>query len=265
MRHAVHAEWTKLRTVPSTAWCLLALVALTVALSALVLTGTDPPDCAPPGAGCATDPTVASLSGVYLGQIAVVLIAVLTMSTEYDAMMIRTTLAANPRRGTVFAAKAVIVTTTVLGAGLLGVLGSLLAGRTILPGNGFTATSGFPPPSLADEPTLRAGFGTVLYLGLVALLSLGIAAAVRHTAAAVTAVTAILYLPVLLALIVPMSAHAQETVQKYSPMSAGLAVQATVERVGRLPIGPWAGLGVLAAYAGAGAVLGYLLLRTRDA
>lgn len=265
MRRAVHAEWTKLRTVPSTAWSLATLIAVTVALTPLVVAGTDPPDCAPAAAGCGHDPTVLSLSGVYLGQIAVVLVAVTAVSTEYDTMMIRTTLAANPRRGAVLAAKALVVTATVLGAGALSVLGSLLAGRAVLADSGFTAAAGFPPPSLADGPTLRAAVGTVLYLGLVALLSLGIAAAVRHTATAVTAALAVLYLPVLLALILPLSAQAQERVQRYSPMSAGLAVQATVERASRIDVGPWAGLGVLAGYAGGSAALGYLLLRSRDA
>jgi ABC-2 type transport system permease protein len=265
MKHAVQAEWTKLRTVPSTAWSLAALIALMVALSALVVAGTDSRDCAPATSGCATDTTVLALSGVYLGQIAVVLIAVTAVSTEYDTMMIRTTLAANPHRGVVLAAKALVVTATVLGAGALGVFGSLLAGRPLLTDKGFSSANGYPPPSLADAPTLRAAVGTVLYLGLVALLCHGIAIAVRHTAAAVTAAVAVLYLPVLVALIVPMSGQTQERVQKYSPMSAGLAVQATVEGAGRVHIGPWAGLAVLAAYAGAGTALGYVLIRSRDA
>lgn len=265
MRRAVRAEWTKLRTVPSTAWYLVALVTGQVALGTLVTVGTDAPDCAPGAAGCGTDTTMMSLSGVYLGQAAVVLIAVLAVSTEYDTMMIRTTLAAEPRRGTVLAAKALVVTAAVLGAGLLAALGSVVAGRAVLPGNGFTAANGYPPLSLADGATLRAAAGTVLYLGLVALLCLGVVAAVRHTAAAVTAAMAVLYLPVLLVLILPMSARVEDGVQRYSPMSAGLAVQATVERVGRAPVGPWAGLGILAAYAVAAAILGYLVLRIRDA
>jgi ABC-2 type transport system permease protein len=265
MNRAVRAEWTKLRTVPSTAWSLLALVALPVALGAVVMAGTDALDCVPAAGGCATDPTVLSLSGVYLGQLAAVLIAVLAVSTEYDTMMIRTTLAADPRRGTVLAAKAVVVTAVVVGAGLIGVLGSVLAGRLILPGNGFTAANGLPPPSLADGPTVRAAAGTVLYLGLVALLGLGVAAAVRHTAAAVTTAMAVLYLPVLIVLILPMSPRLEDRVQRYSPMSAGLAVQSTVDGTGRVHIGPWTGLGVLAGYAGGAAALGGLLLRARDA
>ncbi len=61
-------------------------------------------------------------------------------------------------------------------------LGSLLAGRLILPGHGFTAAHGYPPLSLGDGPVLRAAAGSVLYLALIALLSLGIATIVRDSA-----------------------------------------------------------------------------------
>ncbi len=244
MRRAVRAEWTKLRTVPSTAWSLVALVGLTVGLGALAA-GTD---CVRDGC----DAVALSLSGVYIGQLVAVLIAVLAVSAEYDGMLIRTTLAADPRRGTVLAAKAVVVTALVLGAGGLAVAGSLLAGRGIL-------------PAPAPGPTVRAAAGTVLYLGLVALLSVGIAAVMRHTAAAVTTATAVLYLPLLATLIVPMSEQTQQRVQRLAPMTAGLAVQASPQPGRRVPIGPWAGLGVLAGYAAAGTALGYLSIRVRDA
>src|SRR5207253_1573547 len=74
---------------------------------------------------------------------------------EYSSGMIRTTLAAMPRRTTVLAAKAALVTGLTLAAGTLAILGSLLAGRLILPGQGFTAVPGFAPPSLAGGPGLR--------------------------------------------------------------------------------------------------------------
>ncbi len=265
MRRSLHAEWTKLRTVPSTPWWLLGIVVFTIALTALVTSAVNTSGCPPPTTGCDEDTTVLSLSGVYLGQIAVVLLGVLVLSAEYESMMIRATLAANPRRGAVLTAKATVVTMAVLGAGALAVLGSLIAGRSILPGNGFTAANSYPPPSLTDEPTLRAVVGTVLYLTLVGLLSIGVAAIVRHTAVAITTVLAILYIPFILVLIVPIPAETRETIQTYSPMTAGLAVQATVERADSVPIGPWAGLGVLAAYTGAAVLLGYALFKLRDA
>jgi hypothetical protein len=261
----VHAEWTKLRTVPSTAWTALAAVGLTVALTALATASVDTSGCPPPQTGCDEDTTLLSLSGVYLGQVAVVVLAVQAVSAEYESMMIRATLMANPRRGAVLTAKAAVVAAAVLGVGLLGVLGALLAGRAILPGNGFTAATGYPPPSLADAPTFRAVAGTVLYLGLVGLLSLGVAAAVRHTAAAVTAVLSVLYLPLILTLFLPLPEHTRDMILKSAPMTAGLAVQATVRRADSVPIGPWAGLGVLAAYAAASLLLGYTMLKTRDA
>lgn len=265
MRHAMVAEWTKLRTVPSTAWSLLAVVGLTVGLSALVTAATEPLTGCGNDTPCVKDTTLLSLSGVTLGQIAVILLGVLTVSTEYDAMMIRSTLAAQPRRGIVFTAKAIVVTVAILASGLVSVFGALITGRLMLSGNGFTAAHGYPPVSLADDPTLRASIGTVLYFGLVGLLSLGIAATLRHAATAVTTAMAVLYIPVLVVLIVPLSPHVLDRVERYSPMPAGLAVRTTVELPDPAPIGPWAGLGVLAAYAGAGLVLGLTLFKTRDA
>ena len=107
--------------------------------------------------------------------------------------MIRITLTAMPRRTTVLAAKAVIAHRPGAGGRYLAVLGSVLAGQLILPGHGFTAAHGYPPLSLGDGPVLRAAAGSVLYLALIALLSLGVAAAVRDTAAAIGAVLGLLY------------------------------------------------------------------------
>jgi ABC-type transport system involved in multi-copper enzyme maturation permease subunit len=261
MARAVHAEWTKLRTVPSTAWLSLALIAFTVAVGVAVTVTQNTSFCSPEG--CDQDITKLSLSGVYLGQAAVVVLAVLAVTNEYASGMIRTTLAANSRRTTVFAARAAVVSAVVLGGGLLGVLGSLAVARVILPGHGFTATHGYPPLSLADEPTLRAAAGTVLYLGLVALLSLGVGTVVRDTAGAITAVLALLYVfPIFMTFV--NDPHWRERIEKLSPMTAGLAIQATRGLDG-LPIGPWAGLGVLAAYAGTALLFGAVLFKIRDA
>ena len=105
LRDTLHAEWTKLRTAPGTAWLLLAVVALTVAVSAAAAAATR---C--PAAGCGQDPAKISLTGVDLGQAVVAILAVLAISGEYSTGMIRITLAAMPRRTTVLAAKAAVVT-----------------------------------------------------------------------------------------------------------------------------------------------------------
>lgn len=260
MSRALHAEWTKLRTVPSLAWLPLAIAALTVAVSILVTTAVDPNFCGSAG-GC--DTAKLTLSGVYLAQVAVVVLAVLAMTGEYGTGLIAATLAADPHRLRVLVAKAATVTATVLGAGLLGVAGSLLAGRIFLAGPALTTTSGYPPLSLTDTPTLRAAAGTVLYLALIALLSLAVATVLRDTGATLTTVLALLYLPPILVALI-QNPQWQQWIDTYAPMSAGLAVQ-TTQNLSSLPIGPWAGLGILAAYAGAAMLMGALLFKARDA
>ena len=144
--------------------------------------------------GLPVDPAKISLTGIDLGQVVVAVLAVLAISGEYSTGMIRITLTAMPRRITVLAAKAVIVTGLVLAAGPSPSSARVLAGRLILPGHGFTAAHGYPPLSLADGPVLRAAAGSVLYLALIALLSLGVATAVRDSAAAIGVVLGLLYL-----------------------------------------------------------------------
>jgi ABC-2 type transport system permease protein len=254
----LHAEWTKLRTAPGTAGLLVAAVALTVAVSAAAAAATR---C--PAAGCGQDPAKVSLTGVYLGQVAVAIVAVQAIGGEYSSGMIRTTLAAMPGRTTVLAAKAVLVTGLTLAAGILAIAGSLLAGRLILPGHGFTAAHGFAPLSLADGPVLRAAAGSVLYLALIALLSLGAATAVRDSAVAIGLVLGLLYLFPIVAAVVS-NPHVQRHLQQIAPMTAGLDIQATTG-LPSLPLSPWAGLGVLAAWAVAALLAGGLVLRLRDA
>ncbi len=252
MCDALHAEWTKLRTAPGTIWLLLAVIALTVAVSATAAAAIR---C--PAGDCGVDPTKTSLTGIQLGQAAVAILAVLAISGEYSTGMVRITLTAMPRRTTVLAAKATILTGIVVTAATIAVLASLLAGRLLLTGHGS------PPLSLGDGPVLRAAAGSVLYLALITLLSLGTAAAVRDTATAIGIVLALLY-------VFPIVAQAvsdqdwQRHLQQIGPMTAGLAIQATTG-LSSLPISPWAGLGVLAAWAAAALLTGGMLLQLRDA
>ncbi|TDB75034.1 ABC transporter permease [Actinomadura sp. KC216] len=259
---AVRAEWTKLRTVPSTGWLLLALAGLTAAVGAAVTGAVDTSHCTSP-AGCQEDTPKLALSGVQLGQVAAVVLGVLAVGSEYAAGTIGATLAAVPRRGTVLAAKAAVVAAVVAAAGTAGVLASLAAGRGLLAGSGFTAANGYPPLSPLDGPTARAAFGTVLYLVLVALLALGVGTAVREQAAAITAVLALLWIVPIVARFVGDETW-RDRLEKFAPMPAGLAVQAT-RGLERLPIGPWPGLGVLAAYAAAALLAGAVLFTARDA
>jgi ABC-2 type transport system permease protein len=254
----VRAEWIKQRTTPGTGWLLATIIAATAALSTVA-------DAAArcPAGGCQIDPVKTSLTGIYLGQAIVVALAATAVSSEYSTGMIRVTFTAMPGRVIVLAAKAAVIAGLVLMAGAAAVLGSMLAGRLILPGHGFTAQHGYLLLSPGAGPVLRASIGSVFYLGLIALLSLGVAAAVRDTAAAIGVVLGLLYVAPVIAAALGGSGAARH-LQQIAPMTAGLAIQATTGLRG-LPISPWAGLGVLAAWAAAAMLAGSLLLHLRDA
>ena len=110
---------------------------------------------------------------------------------------------------------------------------------------------------------LRAAGGSVLYLALIALLSLGVAAAVRDSAVAIGVVLALLYLFPIISSVVS-NPHWHRHLDQLSPMTAGLYIQATTN-LRSLPLTPWQGLGVLAAWAAGALLAGGLLLRFRDA
>jgi ABC-2 type transport system permease protein len=177
--------------------------------------------------------------------------------------MMRVTLAAMPRREAVLAAKAILLAALVLVAGAVAVSGSVLAGHLILPGHGFTAARGFHPVGLSYGPALRAACGSVLYLGLVALMSLGVAVIVRDSAVSIGAVLGLLYLfPIILSFI--GNEQWQRRLERWTPTVAGLAIQDTTG-LRSLVITPWAGLGVLAIWSAAAMLAGGLAFRYRDA
>ena len=256
MTEALRAEWTKLRTLDSTRWLLIGAVALTVALSvgvdaALHVT-----------ADSRQDPTRLSLTGIDVGQAVIAVLAVLAISDEYATGMIRITLTAVPRRLILLTAKAASLAALTFIAALLAVAGCLLAGRLMLPGAGLDAAHGYALVSISHGPTLRAAIGSALYLTLIALLSLGIATAIRDTAVSIGAVLGLLYMLPILAQAVsePLRRH----LQQIAPMTAGLAIQATTNLHSQ-PLTPWAGLGVLTAWTTGALLAGGLSLRTRDA
>jgi ABC-2 type transport system permease protein len=253
---ALHAEWTKLRTVAGPAWLLAGVVALTVAVGAAAASAAQ---CS--SATCGIDPAKVSFTGVYLGQAVVAVAGVLAIGNEYSTGLVTLSLTAMPRRLTWLVAKTAVLTGPVLVAAALAVAGSAFAGRLILPGRGFTPAHGYA--SLTAAADIRAAVGTALYLTLIALLSLGVATAVRDSAPAIGLVLGVLYLfPIATAAISnpPLARH----LEQIGPMSAGLDVQATIG-LPTLPLTPWQGLGVLALWTAGALLLGALALEFRDA
>src|SRR5580693_8439489 len=147
------------------------------------------------------------------------------------------------------------------GLAVIAVAGAALAGRLILPGHGFTSAHGYP--SLTSATDFRAAAGAVLYLTLIALLSLGLAAAVRDSAAAIGLVLGVLYLfPIAAAVISnpPLARH----LDQIGPLPAGQDVLTTTG-LKDLPLTPWQGLGVVALWTAGALLLGALVLKYRDA
>jgi ABC-2 type transport system permease protein len=257
---AIRSEWTKLRSLSSTGWLILLTIAGTVGLASAITGSLDYQHCYEP---CTVDPTKLSLAGVRLGQIGVMVLAVLAVTAEYSTRNIQPTLMATPQRIQVMLGKLTVVSMVGLAAGTVAVAISLVAGRNILPGNGFTAAHGFPLISLTDGLTRRAAIGTVVYIGLIAVLGAGLGLLFRDTAGALTAALALLYGSPIVAMFVSNPIW-QQRLHRYSPMDAGLVIQST-RNLAAEAIGPWSGLGVLAAYAGTAVLAGLLVFQVRDA
>lgn len=259
----LRAEWTKLRTLPGMSWLLVATAGLTLAVGAAACAAfrCSPGFCSPEATGA--DPAKIALTGIYVGQVLVAALGVLVVGGEYDTGMIRVTLAAVPRRLHVLCGKATVLACSAAIAGLAGVLGSVAAGRLLLPGNGLSAANGYVALSLGNGADLRAALGSVLYLTLIALLSLGVATAVRDSGAAIGVVLGLLFLFPVITSVLPDHVLARH-LEQASPMIAGLYIEATAG-VAALPLTPWQGLGVLALWAAGALALGAAILRLRDA
>ena len=232
LRDTLHAEWTKLRTAPGTGWLLLAAVALTVAVSAAAAAGDLPGRRA-----AARIPPRSASPGSTSARRSSPILAVLAISGEYSTGMIRITLAAMPRRTTVLAAKAAVVTGLTLAAGTVAVLG-VAAGRAAHPAR----------PRLhrgarlrAAVPGRRAGAARRRRLGALPGPDRAAQPRRRHRRAGLRGRHRARARP---ALPVPdrrrrgLRPDWQRHLQQIAPMTAGLDIQATTG-LRSLPLSPW--------------------------
>jgi ABC-2 type transport system permease protein len=255
-RSALRTEWTKLRSVRSTTWSLLAIAGLTIVFGAISCSTSHTEGIAP-GNGGDEDIVMVSLAGVYFAQVAVVALGVLAICSEYATGMIRATFAADPRRRAVLGAKFAAVGGLVLAVCAAATVAAFYLGQAILRGNGFTYDNGYPTASLADGSVLRPVAIAAVYPVLLVLLSLAVGAIIRHTAGAISVLLGVLFVPFIVGAVLPQDLG--EALQKASPM-AGLAAQ---ER--GAPIGPWAGIAVTAGWAAAAIVVALWQICRRDA
>jgi len=233
----MRAEWTKLRTQPSAYWALLTAVILVVGfgIGYSLLRVARPPH----GAAMASfDPAAISLSGVQLAQIAVGVLGVLLVTSEYATGLIRTTFAAVPRRLPMLWGKAALVAAAITAVSLPAAFAAFAGGQSILSRQHLSVP-------LSQPGVARAVIGSALYLAVVGLLGLGLGALVRNAAGAIAALFGLLYGLPLAAGFLPGTMAADVT--KYLPASAGQAV--TTVQPDPTMLQPGAGFGVLCAYA----------------
>jgi ABC-2 type transport system permease protein len=134
---ALRAEWTKLWTLSSTAWLVAGAAVVTIGLSGALVAATSYHP------GTFQDVPKLALTGIDLGQAVVAVLAISVVANEYSSGMIRVTLTAIPRRSVLLGTKAALVVVLAGAAGVVAAGGSLLVGRLVLPGAGFTAAHGY--------------------------------------------------------------------------------------------------------------------------
>jgi hypothetical protein len=245
---ALRSEWTKIRTVRSTFWTLLITMVITIGLGVLIALGSSshPADD--------NDWTAISMSGLFFGQLVIVVFGAMAITAEYSTGMIRTSLTSQPRRATLFWAKTTIVTAVALAVGLICSFVSFFIATSIYSGHDIHV-------SLSDHGSLRAVFGGGLYMAASALLAFGLGAILRHTAGAITASVGILFILFILVQFLPGSWKTD--IAKWIPFNAGMQIIAT--RPSDDMLSPWGGFAVFAAYAVVAVIGGALVMHNKDA
>jgi ABC-type transport system involved in multi-copper enzyme maturation permease subunit len=222
-----------------------------------------------PGGGLPTVTIGQSLVGAFLGLIAIVVVAAMFFSTEYRRGLIRTTLAATPRRGAVLAAKAVVIGAVAFVTGLVAAVVSIGIGVPREENHGQVLLTA---PLLTE---VRVIVGTAAMLAVAAVFATALGAILRRSAAAITIAVVTVVMPFLLAGLNIVPAGAGDWLLRLTP-AAGLAVEQSIPRYaqvttvtspvqGYYPLSPYAGFAVLCLWAAAALALALVMLRRRDA
>jgi ABC-2 type transport system permease protein len=235
----LHAELLKIGTLRSLYGTLLALLAVSTAFSAVAAAdGASDPE---------SDALFTAFSGVLPGQIAVIAFGALAVSAEFHPGALRLSLAAVPRRGRWFAAKALAVGVPAFLAGLVTAAASLVAAR---------AATGTAADGLTAGQQLRAVVGCGIYLALMALLATGLAALLRSGVGA---------LSILIPFVLVVSFVVGDAAGKATDFLPDKAGQVVLHQSWDGTLGPWTGLAVTAAWAAAALAAGAWSVRRRDA
>ena len=253
---ALRSEFTKLRSVRSTYWTLLALVLVSIGIGAAISAGSANQ---PHSAGDGFDATQVSLIAFFeLGQLVIAVLGALTITSEYSTGMIRTSLTAMPRRGTVYAAKAAVFGAVALVVSLVTSFLAFFVGQAILHGTVHA--------TLSQPDVLRAIVGSALFVTVVGLIAFGVGAIIRHSAGAITTVIGMMFIIPIIVQVLPQTWRYD--LIRFLPDSAGRVISITVMPSGGEVYHMWSAwpqFAVTAVYAVVLLAIGAYLFRKRDA
>jgi hypothetical protein len=204
---------------------------------------------------------IAATAGTVFAVLPAIALGTLVMTSEYRYLLIWPTLLAEPRRGRVFATKAILVAGVTFVVALAATVAAPFVTQPLLRGNGYRPPI-YPDPSLLDAATLRVVVGTAGFLALLSLVGLGIGALLRRTAGTISVVAAMVFLPIVVTPFLPGAAATWT--QRLSPL-AGLSAQQMRETDDTVLL-PWvgrpaAGVAVLLGYVIVALTAGYLRMR----
>jgi ABC-2 type transport system permease protein len=251
----LRAEWTKARTVPSTMWSLIIAAVLGIGLGALISAlAANHYANSSPSSRLTWDPTSISNSGLSIAQLAIGVLGVLLVTSEYSSGAIASTLAAVPRRGRLLAAKSVVIMVLTFVVVEVIAFAAFLIGQAVISGHAPTANLGQPG-------VVRALIGAGLYGALLGMMGLAFGTIIRNAAGAIAVLVAILFVLPGIAGALPTSI--EHTVQEYWPTQAGGQVTVVVRTANTLA--PWPGLGVFLLFVAILSLVAFTLLNRRDA
>ena len=252
----IRSEWTKLWSLRSTRWSLLAAFIAMAGLGPLVaavqMSRWTQLDAHERLTYTSLDPAV---GGWHLAQLAIGVLGVLVISGEYSTGMIRSSLMAAPRRLPVLWAKLGVFAAVTFVVMLVATLISFYAVQAIV-------TQRHLQHSLGDPGALRVVFGTALFLTVLGVLSVALGALMRNTAGGIAMFVFLLFVLPGITAILPSSVA--DSISPYLPLNAGTTVASVVFESSH-HLSPWGGFAVFAGYAALAVVLAAIGLRRRDA
>jgi ABC-2 type transport system permease protein len=282
LRGVLASEFTKLRSVRSTYWTIGALLIFSVGLAAAIGAGAAADLHNNPGDKAGFDATQTSLAiFFYLGQLIIAVLGAMVITSEYSTGMIRTSLTAMPRRGTVYLSKLLVFTGVALVVSLVTSFLAFFVGQAVLSGTGVSASlfhSTTVPLAAQVSPkgtTLSGSFvvtpgavltaiiGTALFVTVAAVIAFGLGAIIRHTAGAIASAIGLLFvLPIIIQL---LPNTWRWDMMRFFPDAAGRVLSATVGVPDQHLWSDWPQFAVTAIWALVLVGVGGYLFRKRDA